>query len=545
MSLSEAPSKSRASDGATPGVPTTGGGDGNRVATALRWGALHRLLSALGRRSGDAALDAVMAVGAAGLLFVFLWFRDLPLVDLPQHAAQLAVWLRLNEPGSPEARHFALNLRTPYLLAYPIARAVAPWCGAVVALKLVVWLAVVANMLALRVLARRLGHDPWIALLGFVCSLGLCFYWGFISFMAAVPLVVISLKLAVDHAERPTWRSGISLALTVSLTLLAHGVAFGMLLAVIVPLLVTGKGSFIARLSPLSLAALVLGAWILPGPASVRIGGDYWQLSWVRLYDFPSLLVGIGSKDHAAVAFGCVLLLAVFFTLGFRPVPHWLRVAPLVGLLLGYAFFPVLFRGIALLHTRLPSLLLPLLLLALCPPPPRSERSRRRLHTCLVALVAVWFLWFGVRLRAFRAESDSYHALTRRLPAGLSMRPLIFDRESKIFPGVPAFLHYSAYYYVEKGGWQGYSFAMYPISVVRYRAHVTAGMQNAAEWRPDTFNSAREVPAYQYFLVRSEIDRSEQLFRGAPIPVELQARVGPWWGYVRKDVALPEFGDGG
>ena len=87
----------------------------------------------------------------------------------------------MGEPGSLEAKHFALNLRTPYLLAYPIARAVAPWVGAVVAWKLVVWLAVVANMLALAALARRLGHDPWIALLGFVASLGLCFYWGFIS----------------------------------------------------------------------------------------------------------------------------------------------------------------------------------------------------------------------------------------------------------------------------------------------------------------------------------------------------------------------------
>lgn len=487
----------------------------------------------------------MMVVSAVALLVVFLAFRDLPLVDLPQHAAQIAIWMRMGEPGSLESEHFALNLRTPYLLAYPIARAVAPWLGAVVALKLVVWLAVVANMLALGALARRLGHDPWIALLGFVCSLGLCFYWGFISFMAALPLVVISLKLALDHAELPSVRAGVWLALTVSLTLLAHGVAFGMLLGVILPLLVTGKGSFIARLSPLALAGLVLGAWILPGPASVRIGGDAWELSWLRLYDFPALLVGISSKDHAAVAFGCVSLLAAFWTLGFRRAPALLRVAPLAGLLLGYAFFPVLFRGIALLHTRLPSLLLPLLLLALRPPPVRSARSRRNLHALLSALVAVWFVWFGVRLSAFRAEVDGYHALTRRLPTGLSMRPIIFDRESQVFPAVPAFIHYSAYYYVERGGWQGYSFAMYPISVVRYRPHVTPGMQNAAEWQPQRFDRAHEVPAYQYFLVRSETDRTAQLFAGAPMPVRLEARFGPWWGYVREDVDLRHFGGGG
>ncbi len=514
-----------------------------RVATSLGRGALHRWRSHGLLRSGDATLNAVMAVSAVGLLLVLLAFRDLPLVDLPQHAAQIAVWMRMGEPGSLEAEHFALNLRTPYLLAYPLARAIAPWLGAVIALKLMVWLAVVANMLALGALARRLGHDPWIALLGFIASLGLCFYWGFISFMAAVPLVVISLKLAIDHAERPTLRSGLWLALTVSLTLLAHGVAFGMLLGVILPLLVAGKGAFLARLSPLTLPALVLGAWILPGPASVRIGGDAWELSWARLYDLPALLVGISSKDHPAVAFGCVLLLAAFATLGLRPAPALLRVVPLAGLLLGYAFFPVLFRGIALLHTRLPSLLLPLLLLALRPPSVRRESAKRQLHGFLAALVGVWFVWFGVRLTDFRAEVDGYHALTRRLPHGLSMRPIIFDRESQVFPAVPAFIHYSAYYYVEKGGWQGYSFAMYPISVVRYRPHVTPGMQYAAEWRPDRFDPRYEVPAYQYFLVRSETDRSAQLFADAP--VRLDARFGPWWGYVREDVDLQHLGGGG
>jgi hypothetical protein len=190
-------------------------------------------------------------------------------------------------------------------------------------------------------------------------------------------------------------------------------------------------------------------------------------------------------------------------------------------------------------------LLLPLLLLALRPPRSRSLVASRRLHTALAALVGVWFVWFGLRLSAFQTEAESYHELTRRLPAGLSMRPVIFDRESKVFRGVPAFLHYSAYYYVEKGGTQAYSFAMYPISVVRYRPHVTPGMQNAAEWRPERFDRAGEVPAYEYFLVRSETDRTEQLFRGAPLPVTLDARFGPWWGYVRNDVNLRHFGGGG
>ena len=277
----------------------------------------------------------------------------------------------------------------------------------------------------------------------------------------------------------------------------------------------------------------------LPGPASVRIGGELGAQLAASLR-LSRALVGISAKDNAAVAFGCVLLLAAFWR--WLRERRLLRVAPLVGLLLGTRSSRCC-SGALPFCTRACGVAAPLLLLALRPS--RSQRaSKRRLLFARRARGRLVRL-FGVRLTAFRVEVDGYHALMRRLPAGLSMRPIIFDRESQVFPAVPAFIHYSAYYYVEKGGWQGYSFAMYPISVVRYRPHVTPGMQNAAEWQPNRFDPGYEVPAYQYFLVRSETDRSAQLFADAPVPVRLDARFGPWWGYVRDGVDLRQLGGGG
>ena len=478
----------------------------------------------------DGGLNAVLLALDAVLLVLFLVARDLPLVDLPQHAAQIATWVWWDERVPDVVGRFELNFRTPYLLAYPVARALAPFVGAVTALKLVVWLAIVGNQWTLSLLARRLGHDPWLGVFGFLTAIGLCFYFGFISFMLAMPLAVGSLVLALEHAERPTWARGLGLALLLCLMLSAHGIAFAMGFGCVGLLLLRGGGSLVARLAPLAAPLGLAVVWILPGPVSQRIGGDTWALTPRRVLDFPALLVGMGATDHFAVVLGLTVLVVSAYALGWRLARSPLRVLPLVFLFVGYAFFPAMFRGIFLLHTRLPCFFLPLALVALEPRAPTDAQRTRRARAAMLATTAVWLVAFVFRLIAFNREAAEFHELEARLPAGLAMRPLVFERNTRAFPGVPAYLHYSAYYYVEKGGRQGYSFAMYPISVVRLRPEVQATMQGGAEWLPELFRS-QEIDGYDYFLVRSERDRAPELFGNAPIA--LDAHVGSWWGYTK------------
>jgi hypothetical protein len=483
----------------------------------------------------DAWLRAVTLGVSLALLAAFLWCRDLPMVDLPQHAAQIATWQRW-DAGVPEVvERFELNFRTPYLLAYPLARALAPLVGVVVALKLVVWLSVVLNLWATEALARRRGHDPWIGLFGLVTAMGLCFYFGFISFMLAVPLAVLALALALRHAEKPGVRSGVLLSALLCLLLTAHGVAFVMGFGTVALTLLRGGGRALARWAPLGPPVLLGGLFFAPGPVSMRIGGDAWALSPMRVVELPALLVGMSAADHFALTLGLALLAAAALALGGRTARTTERVLPLVLLLSAYCFFPSMFRGVVLLHTRLPCFLLPVLLLALEPRLIIPPRDRSVARGALASVTLMWLAVFVLRLAAFNREAAAFHRLEARIPPGLAMRALVFERETSAFPAVPVYLHYAAYYYVERGGSQGYSFAMYPLSVVRYRPQVAFGMQGGAEWRPDWFRQS-EIGSYDYFLVKSARDRSRELFAGAP--VELEAHEGTWWGYARREAPL-------
>jgi hypothetical protein len=473
------------------------------------------------------------------LLVALFGFRDVPMVDLPQHAAQIAAWLNWHDPAY-RTHELELNFRTPYLLAYPLARLFAPLFGVVAALKLVVAAGVALHVVAFERLVRKLGHDPWVAVLGVPTALGYAFCFGFVSFLIAVPLVVFAITAALDHAERPRLGSGLVLAWLLCLTLVAHGIALALAVLAVGPLVLRGGGKFVARALPLLAPALFALVWIVPGSSTKSIGETYWGLSFDRLVEVAGQLVGIGSADRAASVAGLLVLVSAGFLLG-RPSRRPERWLPLVLALVGFMAFPTMFRGVGPLSPRFVVLFVPGILLAF--EPVRAGTRERQATPARIAVTVVaadWVLVFVLRLPAYNRETEGMHALIGEMRPGMNVRPIVFDRESKSFPGVPALLHLPAYYQVKKGGTQGYSFAMYPLSVVRYRDGVAPRMGGGLEWRPEAFDPGRELDHYDYFVVHSAWDRSNELF-GAPPGVVLEERRGQWWAYRRAETVAGDY----
>jgi hypothetical protein len=473
------------------------------------------------------------------LLLTLCSFRDLPLVDLPQHALALANWLRIDQQRSDVAP-LELNFRTPYLLAYPVARALSAVLPVLLALKLVFWASVVLQARTLRLLCERLGHDAWLGLLGYPLGLGYSFCFGFVAFCAALPLVYLGFARVVAHRESPTLQSGLRLSLLLSSLFVAHGVALSFFLAVTAPLLLLGAGKLWRRVWPLLPLPLLGAVWLAPGRTGTRLGGDLWELEPERWLQLPAQLVGIGSPDHLATVFGVALLAVLGASLGrLRALPFWL---PLLATLLGYGLFPTLFRGAGPLHPRFGSYLVPALLLAFAP---RSGAelsgaglSARRAASVFVSAGVI--LSFLARLPEFNRETAGLHTLISRLPTDLALRPIVFERGGRAFPGTPAHLHLPAYYSLEKGGSSGYSFAMYSISVVRFRPGVKMLMGGGSEWAPERFSAEREACDYDYFVVKSSDDRTAWLFPGPRPAALLEQHEGDWWGYRRTDAARCE-----
>ena len=504
-----------------PGTGTVSSSESNRFRASV-W--LHRI--ALTFTSLEAlALTALLLA----FLLVLLAIGDLPMVDLPQHAAQLAILLHSDNPIF-HADQFVLNYRTPYWLSYLIVVALAPICSLTIALKLTIWFSVVGQVVGLRWLCQRLGHDPWLGLLGLPLALGYNFLFGFLSYIVAAPLVLFVLAFGTAYRERPKLRDGILLTLLLLLVLLAHGIAYAQALICLGIMLLTGKGSLLARWFPLGVSVVVGWAWLFLGIEHPNLGADIWNASLDRFRALPGFLLGSGAGDIAATVVGVLLLVATFLgTRGrFRGIS---LVLPLLSMLGGYAAFPAMYHGYGPLWPRFAWLVVPTLLLALQPLNTEARVRRTLTRWGTFGIAAGWLVLFVYRLQKFEDETKPLHEVIATMPADLRIRPIVFEPQTVVFPSLPAINHLPAYYSVIKGGFQGYSFAMYPSSPIRYRPSVVPLMGGGMEWTPDTFQAKSEGANYDCFLVHSRKDRTLALFGELASRVVLRARAGNWWNY--------------
>jgi hypothetical protein len=222
------------------------------------------------------------------------------------------------------------------------------------------------------------------------------------------------------------------------------------------------------------------------------------------------------------------MLLLVLLSLG-RPSRAFERHLPITMLVLGYCLFPLSLGGFGPLHPRFAAFMVPALLVAF---EPREEPEHSSLPGLIAATSVAWLGLFVHRLVDFERETQPIADFIGRMPNGLGIRPIVFDRTSEVFPALPALLHLSAYYVPEKAGHQGYSFAMYPTSVIRYAPGVTPTMTRGAEWRPEAFSAAEELDRYDCFLVHSSTDRALELFGDRAPEVTLAFHEAGWWAYL-------------
>lgn len=466
-----------------------------------------------------------------------------PMVDMPQHAGQVALWRDLLLGRTPFAEQFQINLLTPYMLAYGLSLPLSFILPVAVALKTLLSVAYVGFVVACIALRRRFEADPRLDWFFLVAFFGVAYRWGLLTFLVAAPVCLSFVLLAESHARRPSGATGTRLGLMGLLLLASHGLAFllGLVLGATLLLAATWKRKRVALFDWLPYAVLLAafaGYFLLSRALEATLpmpgGGDFegaW--GWHRLTTVPTFAIG-GLEDRRLLAVVAVMALAPFL-IGLRPRspanPSVLIFGVVIAVL---ALAPAFAAKTGLIYERFALYLLPAYAWMFARRPSSNVAGTKRLLATLTMAVVVGACWSALAVRSvqaisFREETATIDAALRSLEPGQRALGLSFDPGSRASRGWLTYLHYPVWYQAEGGGFVDFNFAWFPPQVVRFRPGRQPVVTRELEGRPEQFDWSRHRgDLYRYFIVRHTRALPASLFSNADCDVKIIRSLPDW-----------------
>ncbi|MGE8365842.1 hypothetical protein ACU4GI_17525 [Cupriavidus basilensis] len=478
-------------------------------------------------------LDGVRLLFVSVVLYggAMIWLAPHPpMVDLPQHAGQVAALRDLVTGDSPWRQVLRINLFTPYLIGYGLALLLSFVMPIATALKLLLTLGYYGFIGACLLLRRHFKGDERLDWLFVPAYFGFAYEWGFFTFLIAAPLGLLFLVLADRYAERPTLKAGAELLTAGVVLFFSHGLIFVFANLIGTTFLVLRAGRLQRRLPAITPYALlgmlcliyVLNTREVESAMVYPSAGILWGWDWSRLAMFL-LTPWTSWPQQAYVAIvDSLLLLAAPWLLGLRP--NWRNPSacmPMLAVLAVWLLVPQFAMKTAFLYQRFGLFIFPCYAL-MFHQPQRSARpvqlSRHRSMLCQAVLVFICITFFGIhtkRLINFAAESTEFDSLLAASKPAQRAMMLIFDGGSIAASHPGAYVHYAAWYQAEKKGLVDFNFAWYLPQIVRYRPDQLPALPplnlSSAERFPQSFDwEQHRAYEYRYFFVR-----------GTPVPSAL------------------------
>lgn len=481
----------------------------------------------------ERVLFAVTIACAASL--VWLAHRP-PMVDLPQHAAQVTLWRDLILGRSAWSDIVRTNLLTPYLIGYGVTLPFSFVLPIESAIRLVLSLSFLAYMGACIALRRSFGGDARLDWLFFFGFFGFAWQFGFLTFLVAAPVALVFLLLS-DRFGRNPGVPGSAAVLAVGVILLfSHGLQFALGLA-IGGLLALGRNirpdvrRIALVVSPFAaLVGIAVGFRWLTAQSEGAMQFDavkYGEPLWLRPLATLAYVTGIDLTGNLAPLCATLLML---FTPRLRGASFHRGVAliPFAILMIWMALLPNYAFQTAFLFNRFSLFLLPFFALMFRQP---SERSPVNSWLFAPMVCATWLMLgiTGYRVHAFDSEARAFDTVLQAAAPQKRALALLFDPASPASDMSFAYLHFPSWYQADKGGFVDFNFAAYHPQIVRFRPGHTPQLGDNLSRSPERFGGNVDLERrYDYIFTRGSDADVTRLISKSVCQLTVRAADGAW-----------------
>lgn len=465
----------------------------------------------------------------------------LPMVDVPQHAAQISLLKDILSDSSRWADITQVNYLTPYLLPMMTALGLSYIMPVASAVNLLLSISFYLFILSFVSLRKELGADKhldWLFIPGFF---GFSFKWGLFSFLVTSPIGVGFILLAYKNAKNPDIKKSSYLTLLNFLLLASHALiyAFANMVAGLMTL-AEHKRNILRPLTstPFLAPILVVISYffyinLFDSPfQQYQNTGVIWRMSLQQIA-YPLYTLSMSPDDLQTSVFS-VLFIATPLVIGFtlHNVSPQARIPILATLAVGL-FAPFFALKTSLLYPRFALFLLPSYAICLH----KREVVTLNMQTprftpryFILPLMCCLFLSTQtIRLINFKDETKDIDSILHSLAPGERAISLIFNTKSEASYNREAYLHYPLWYQAERKGFVEFNFAQFLPSIVRFNVKNISEVTTELAYNPRRFNWERHKGyLYRYYFIRNTKEIPDNFFENPNCKVELIRKSGMW-----------------
>jgi hypothetical protein len=488
----------------------------------------------------------------------------LPLVDWPQHLAVISVLANYSDPAFGFEQYLYIDQHlTTYMTFYGGSALLAQIMSVDSAARLMLSLYFIGTPLSLAYLLRGLKRSPLISLLVFPVLFCWPFYYGFISYLLAFPLLFWALGLVVRLSAKISIKDIVILTTVCVLTFFTHALVYLILgLLMLILTLACCRLQWKKTISILSsgiLSLVFFSIWITKNyleNISSKLNNILYDPLKDKITAIPGYLnEGFSDNSDKTIAILWLVCLLSIVAIGIvinilqlkkkdtslGRLAKSLAIPGLIAFLLGTLFFllPMSAAGIWAISARL-VILAAIGLILLVPPLFDKEWQTALLFIPVVALT----IWTGLinhkKFAIFDAETTGFNQVVEKTEAKKRVYGLIYNSYSSSM-SQPVYLHFPAYYMVTRGGIVGFAFfnnnPSVPIRLKKPATTPDLGLRG--EWEPWRFRYDIYGAYYDLLLVRGSANI--QYLVGAPKDKLTQlTRQGQWSAYNNTGVSSGE-----
>jgi hypothetical protein len=474
-----------------------------------------------------------------------------PMVDLPQHAAQVTLLRDMLLGQSPWSDLFRINPFTPYILGYGLALPLSFVMPIAAALKLLLSIAYIAFVFMCVKLRQHFGADSrldWLFILSFF---GLAYKFGFLTFLVAAPIGLWFMLLADRYAQAPTALKAAGLTAVGLLLLTSHGLVFLFAVSIGGLFLLAAMRNIKSTLTlttPYLILLLVFVVYLLAN-LRVNTGMPLQTNSALISLEGPSrlakmLVYTVASNTRHFSDYPLLLavsgMLVLPWLLGLRVT--WQRKAtwiPFAILVVICLFVPAVTLATSYIYQRFALFVLPAYAWMFTRRvAPFGKLGAVGEKFALPVLVIVCWSMLGlhtVRVWRFGNEARDFDYVLHSIEPRQRALALVFDQNSKADNSHFVYRQYPSWYQAERGGLVDFNFAWYPPQIVRYRPDRLPGVKIGFDVHPEIFDWNRNRGRdYRYFFVRHGRTMPDALFQKADCEVVPVVSQGTWTIFERR-----------